>query len=381
MLPRGGEMARAKVIGRTKNEDGLPMGKRHANPILDSRSYDVQFPDGSVEAYTTNLIAENLYSQIDAEGNSFEIFKGIVGHRSDERAIKLDDPSFLDKTRRQTTIGWDVEVELEDGSTNFLPMKEVKESNPVELAEYAISAGIANEPAFAWWCRHVLRKRDRLIKKVKTRYWKRTHKFGIELPKSVAEALKVDEVTGTTFWRDAIDKEMRNVTCAFEFRDDNAVPEGYTHIDCHMIFDIKSTLLRKARLVAGGHQTEEPKESCYSSVVSRDSVCIAFTIAALNDLDILAGDIQNAYLNAETKERCYTTAGLKFGADNEGRPVLIVRALYGLRSSGARFRDHMAATLRDAGFTSCLADPDIWMRKNVKPDGFLYWEYVKVSIH
>jgi hypothetical protein len=96
-----------------------------------------------------------------------------------------------------------------------------------------------------------------------------------------------------------------------------------------MIFDIKSDLTRKARLVAGGRQTEEPAESVYLSVESRDSVRIAFLIAALNGLDILAGDVQNAYLNAPTKERCYTIAGPKFCPDNEGRPVMIVRALYG----------------------------------------------------
>ena len=128
--------------------------------------------------------------------------------------------------------------------------------------------------------------------------------------------------------------------------------------------------------MAGGHQTDPPKESTYSSIVSRDSVRIAFVIAALNDIDVLSADIQNAYLNAPTKERCYTTAGLECGKAKQGQPVIIVRELYGLKSSGARFRDHMAATLREAGYDSCLADPDVWMRANTRPDGFKYWEYV-----
>jgi hypothetical protein len=90
--------------------------------------------------------------------------------------------------------------------------------------------------------------------------------------------------SGTNFWRKAIDKEMRNVKPAFEFRDDNKVPIGYKHIDCHMIFDVKLDLTRKARYVAGGHQTDPPKDMVYASVVFRDSVCIAFLLAALNDL-------------------------------------------------------------------------------------------------
>jgi hypothetical protein len=56
-------------------------------------------------------------------------------------------------------------------------------------------------------------------------------------------------------------------------------------------------------------------------------------IAALNDIDILACDIGNAYLNASPREKVYTTAGPEFGHELEGRAVLIVRALYGLKSS------------------------------------------------
>ena len=90
-----------------------------------------------------------------------------------------------------------------------------------------------------------------------------------------------------------------------------------------MIFDVKMDLTRKARFVAGGHQTDPPKESTYSSVVLRDSVRMKFLIAALNSLDILLADVQNAYLNAPTKEKVYTTAGPKFGAVNKGCFVLL----------------------------------------------------------
>jgi hypothetical protein len=68
-------------------------------------------------------------------------------------------------------------------------------------------------------------------------------------------------------------------------------------------------------------------------------------------------------------------AGLEIGS-NAGRPALIVRALYGLKSSGARWRDHMAATLRDAGYVSSKGDPDLWIRPQVKPNGTAYYEYV-----
>jgi Reverse transcriptase (RNA-dependent DNA polymerase) len=188
------------------------------------------------------------------------------------------------------------------------------------------------------------------------------------MPKAVRQALAIDARNGDTAWRDAIAKEMRNVMPAFEFRDDDKVPPGYKKIDCHMVFDVKVDLTRKARLVADGHQTDVPKDSVYSSVVSRDSVRLALTLASLNGLSVLSADVQNAYLNAPTKEKCYTIAGPEFGPTNEGRPVLIVRALYGLRSSGARWRDHLASTIRTMGFSACLADADVWLRKNAKPN-------------
>jgi len=70
-----------------------------------------------------------------------------------------------------------------------------------------------------------------------------------------------------------------------------------------MIFDIKMDFTRKARFVAGGHDTDPPSNLTYSSVVARDSIRLAFLIAALNDLEVLGGDIGNAYLQAPTKKR------------------------------------------------------------------------------
>lgn len=112
----------------------------------------------------------------------------------------------------------------------------------------------------------------------------------------------------------------------------------------------------------------------YSSVVSRDSVRICLLIAALNDLDIQSGDIENAYLTAPCREKCWLRAGPKFG-DDEGKIFIVRKALYGLKSSGAAFRAFWAETLDDIGFKLSIADPDIWLRPAVKPDGEKYYEY------
>ena len=76
-------------------------------------------------------------------------------------------------------------------------------------------------------------------------------------------------------------------------------------------------------------------------MISRDSIRLALLAAALNDLKILVGDIQNAYLNTPTKERVYIICGSEFGSYVD-RSALIVKAFYGLKSSGSRFRDHLA---------------------------------------
>ena len=382
LLPNMGEMTKAKVIGRKRDADGNPIGLRNANPLLDTRQYEVEFADGATDVFAANLIAENIYSQVDAEGNSYSIMSEIIDHESDGSAVQKDDGLEVTKdgsTRpRRTTKGWKLLVAWKGGTSSWIPLKDLKESYPIQVAEYALANKILEEPAFCWWARHVLKKRDRIIKKVKTRYWERTHKYGVPLPKSVAEALRMDRETGTDFWQRSIEKEMKNIDCAFEFPADGKAPVGYQKIDCHMIFDVKMTLERKARYVAGGHQTQPTKDITFASVVSRDSIRIAFLIAALNDLDVLSADISGAYLNANAAEKVYTIAGREFGAEKEGRVVVITRALYGLRSSGKAWRDHMAATLRDHGYTSCRADPDVWMRPKTKTNGFRYWSYIMV---
>ena len=112
-----------------------------------------------------------------------------------------------------------------------------------------------------------------------------------------------------------------------------------------MIFDVKmldsdGIFIRKARYVAGGYTTETPAALTYASFVSRDSVRITLTLAALNWLDVLACDIQNAYLTAQFHENIWTFAGREFGSDT-GKIFIIKMALYGLKSSRAAFCSYL----------------------------------------
>ena len=110
-----------------------------------------------------------------------------------------------------------------------------------------IIVGMSQRQVFIWWANHVLRKHDWIIAKLRSCCWKCTHKFGILNPKSVKEALLLDDKTGTDLWQKAIEKEMKNVMPAFTFLEqDKKVPIGYQHIDCHMIFDVKMDFTWKA---------------------------------------------------------------------------------------------------------------------------------------
>jgi hypothetical protein len=135
-------------------------------------------------------------------------------------------------------------------------------------------------------------------------------------------------------------------------------------------------LTRKARLVARGNMTEATKEQTFASDVSRDTVRLFFLLAALNDLDVLSCDIQNAYLAAPNKEKLWTKFDDQLGPEYKGRRAIILKALYGLRSSGRSFQDYLAFHLREMGFTSLKADPDLWMRAALKSNGDKIYEYV-----
>jgi hypothetical protein len=141
-----------------------------------------------------------------------------------------------------------------------------------------------------------------------------------------------------------------------------------------MIFDVRMEYFRrKARFVAGGHTTDTPNTITYASVVSRELVRVALTLEALNDLDVKMADIENSYLTAPITEKVWTVLGPEFG-DDAGKHAPIVRALYGLNSAGAAFRNHLAECMTHLGWNPCHAYRDLWMKAETRPDdGVLYW--------
>jgi hypothetical protein len=133
-------------------------------------------------------------------------------------------------------------------------------------------------------------------------------------------------------------------------------------------------------MVACGHMVDAFSFLTCASVVLRETVRTALTIAALHVLDVEAADMENAYLTALTTEKLWTVCGPEFGPD-QGKKALIVRALYGLKGSGASYCNHISYCMRHLQYEPCKADPDLRMKPMTRPqDDFQYYAYVIIYV-
>ena len=162
--------------------------------------------------------------------------------------------------------------------------------------------------------------------------------FGVLVPRNLEQALEIDAANGDTKWADAVTVEMAMIDSYDTFTDKGKgyrPSKDYKKIRVHLVFACKHDGRRKARLVAGGHLTDTPIDSVYSSVVPLRGIRIMTFLAELNGNQAWATDIGNAYLESYTQEKVYIIGGQAFG-DRQGHTLIITKALYGLRSSGGQ---------------------------------------------
>jgi len=172
-MEHGGEKKKGIVTKRKRDEHGNLIGNHSFDPLNDSSIYIVQFSNGDLAEYSTNIIVENLMSQVNDDGRTANIFQGIIGHVKTDEAIAEGwiTTSSGQRRKRITTAGWHLLIEWQDGSTNWVPLSLVKQSNPVEAAQYAVLHHLENEPAFHWWVKETIKKATRWVSKIKTKYW------------------------------------------------------------------------------------------------------------------------------------------------------------------------------------------------------------------
>lgn len=265
---------------------------------------------------------------------------------------------------------YNVLVEWENGEISYEPLKVIMADDPITCAIYARENGLLDTPGWKtlkkWGRRDKVLQRQANQAKLRSFNTAPRFKYGFELPKNFEHALFLDNRNGNTKWQDANDLEFGQL---FEYKTfidlghfkEVKAPTGYKKIRVHLVFDVKHDGRHKVRVVADGHLTDIPVDSVYSGVVSLRGLRIMLFLAELNDLEVWATDIGNAYLEAKTQEKLYIIAGPEFGKLH-GHILIIDKALYGLRSSGKRWHERFADCLRKEGFESCKIEPDLWIR-------------------
>jgi hypothetical protein len=165
----------------------------------------------------------------------------------------------------------------------------------------------------------------------------------------------LDKKNGNTKWQDAMQEEIKSLLDYSTFEDKRKIKylTGCKNIRVHFVFAVKHDLHHKARLVSGGHLTDpNTTDNTYFSVVSLCSMRIDIAAAELNELDLMVGGISSAYIEAYTQEKVCFFGGPEFGP-LEGHLLVIVFALYGLRTSGARWHDRYADVMHIMDFYPC----------------------------
>jgi hypothetical protein len=180
--------------------------------------------------------------------------------------------------------------------------------------------------------------------------------FGIQVPRNVKEAYDLDKRNSNTNWHDAMEEEIDSLLAYSTFHDGGHIKflPGYKNFHVQIVFAVKHDLHHIAGLVAGGHLTDpNTTDIKYSSVVSFLSIQISIVAGKLNILFLMVGDISFAYIEGFTNEKVYFIAGPEVGP-LAGNLLTIERAIYGLRTSGARRHDRYQVS-------------PIWMPLFVKP--------------
>ena len=120
-----------------------------------------EFSDTENAELGANIIVKCMYAQCDIEGNHYRLMDCIIDHRKDNNVVSKDNQNVTVNGRsykEKTTRGWQLCIEWKDKSSSWGRLSDMKESYPVELAEYAEAVGISDEHAFSWWTAHVLKK-------------------------------------------------------------------------------------------------------------------------------------------------------------------------------------------------------------------------------
>ena len=365
-----GTRVRAKIIEKIKEH------KAGMQDIPELVKFRCLVNDEYEEVVAYNDIVD--YIEQDDSWDGTWKFKEILAHQG---PLDSKDP-------RRKGSRYNVQVLWETGEITWRPLttndgQGVYDTDPVTVAIYAREHGLLDTPGWRMpYLKKLAKTQRRIIRranqaKLHSFRTKPIYMYGFQVPRNHEQAMDLDRRNGNTKWRDSELLELGQIQDYQTFQDlgkgGHPGPD-YKKITVHMVYAVKHDGRHKSRLVAGGHLTETPIDSVYSSVVSLRGIRILTFLGELNEQNIWVTDIGNAYLESKTKEKVFIIAGPEFG-DLEGHTLVIKKAIYGLCSSGLRWHERFSDVLREMGFFPSKAEPDIWMREK---DGL--YEYIGVYV-
>ena len=114
------------------------------------------------EQHTANIRAKNMLSKVESEFHHYKLLTEVTDHKRDDRNI-TNENGFIKSSNgnlhwKRENCSCKILVEWKYGSFDWVPLKDLKQSNPVELAEYAVTNEISDETALSWWVKETLRR-------------------------------------------------------------------------------------------------------------------------------------------------------------------------------------------------------------------------------
>ena len=366
-------------------------GEHHMAKIIDIDDHgppleDIKFKlkinkDKAEEIISYNQLMDYIQKGTDAEEDPDSLFKfrDIVAHQGPLESIDPD----------QKGIKYNVMVEWESGEVTYEPLTLISKDDPTTCAVYAKKHDLLDITGWKHLKRYA-KTSKRLIRAVKQSRIRQVrasarYQHGFQVPKDYNDAIRLGKENSNTHWQDAMDLELTQIheykvfkdTGKAQFHNGKAVtPDGFQKIRVHFVYAVKHDDRFKARLVADGHLTKEHVESIYSGVVPLRSLRMVVSLSQLNDFEIWGADVGNTYLEAYTDQKLCIIAGPEF-KELQGHLLIMIKALHGTCSGGARWHDRLFDILQELKFKPSKADPDAWMRP--EPGGTCY-EYIAVYV-
>ena len=314
----------------------------HGQPLEDIKFKLKINKDQAEEIMSYNQLMDYIQKCSDAEEDPDALFKfrDIVAHQG---PLESTNPNHK-------RSNYNVMVEWEPGEITLEPLTLISKDDPVTCTLYAKKHDLLDTTRWKHLKRYT-KTSKRLIRAVK--------QSRIRQVRASARYQHGFKVSTNTHWQDEMDLESSQIHEHKVFKD------TVNHDD-----------RSKERLVADGHLTKEPVESIYSGVVSLRSLRMVVFLSQLNNLEIWGADIGNAYPEAYTDEKLCIIAGPEF-KELQGHFLIMVKALYGTHSGGARWHDRLFDILQELSSKPSQVDPDVWTRP--EPGGTCY-EYLAVYV-